>query len=192
MKENVWLDVCFNHKLVIHVFLYSQLQRSWRDILIWVVCPSVHKFTTLYCEQNILITIWARALQFGSIEGLRSRSLDWLRKKLDELCPFLSCCMNKHIVGGIVFYKHTYFFPKTCFGDSYNYLAYEYPQHIEGWAQEWRKSDGCFSPNLISSPWRCYEDYNISFCKQWKFRCHCSYEQWHLNLHCLQRGPSCP
>ena len=64
--------------------------------------------------------------------------------------------------------------------------------HFEGWAQDWRKSDGCFSPNLISSPWRCYEDYNISFCKQWKFRCHCSYEQWHLNLHCLQRGPSCP
>ena len=23
---------------------------------------------------------------------------------------------------------------------------------IEGWAQDWRKSDGCFSPNLISSP----------------------------------------
>ena len=64
--------------------------------------------------------------------------------------------------------------------------------HVKGWAQEWRKSDGCFSPNLISSPWRRYEDYNISFCKQWKFRCHCSYEQWHLNLHCLQRGPSCP
>ena len=53
-------------------------------------------------------------------------------------------------------------------------------------------SDDCFSPNLISSPWRRSEDYNISFCKQWKFRCHCSYEQWHLNLHCLQRGPSCP
>ena len=64
--------------------------------------------------------------------------------------------------------------------------------NIEGWAQDWRKSDGCFSPNLISSPWRRYEDYNISFCKQWKLRCHCSYEQWHLNLHCLQRGPSCP
>ena len=53
-------------------------------------------------------------------------------------------------------------------------------------------ANGCFSPNLISSPWRRNEDYNISFCKQWKFRCHCSYEQWHLNLHCLQRGPSCP
>ena len=64
--------------------------------------------------------------------------------------------------------------------------------HIEGWAQDWLKSDGCFSPNPISSPWRRYEYYNISFCKQWKFRCHCSYEQWHLNLHCLQRGPSCP
>ena len=64
--------------------------------------------------------------------------------------------------------------------------------YIECWVQDWRKSDGCFSPNLISSPWRHYEDYNISFCKQWKFRCHCSYEQWHLNLHCLQRGPSCP
>ena len=64
--------------------------------------------------------------------------------------------------------------------------------HLEGWAQDWRKSDGCFSPNLISSPWRRYEDYNISFCKQWKFRCHCSYEQWHLNLHYLQRDPSCP
>ena len=37
-----------------------------------------------------------------------------------------------------------------------------------------------------------YEDYNISFCKQWKLRCHCSYEQWHLNLHCLQRSQSCP
>ena len=33
--------------------------------------------------------------------------------------------------------------------------------HIEGWAQDWRKSDGCFSANLISSPWRRYEDYNI-------------------------------
>ena len=65
-------------------------------------------------------------------------------------------------------------------------------RHFEGWAQDWRKSDGCFSPNIISSPWRCYEDYNISFCKQWKFRFHCSYEQWHLNLHSLQRGPSCP
>ena len=64
--------------------------------------------------------------------------------------------------------------------------------YIEGWAQDYRKSDDCFSPNLISSPWRRYEDYNISFCKQWKFRCHCSYEQWHLNLHCLQRGRSCP
>ena len=51
-----------------------------------------------------------------------------------------------------------------------------YLEYIEGWAQDWRKSDGCFSPNLISSPWRRYEDYNISFCKQWKFRCHCSYE----------------
>ena len=58
--------------------------------------------------------------------------------------------------------------------------------HIEGWAQDCGKSDGCFPPNLIQ--WKCYEDYNISFCKQWKFRCHCSYEQWHLNLHCLQRG----
>ena len=67
-----------------------------------------------------------------------------------------------------------------------------FADHIEGWAQDWRKSDGCFSPNLISSPWRRYVDYNISFCKQWKFMCHCSYEQWHLNLHCLQRGPSCP
>ena len=47
-----------------------------------------------------------------------------------------------------------------------------------------------FPQYLISSPWRCYEDYNISFCKQWKFRCHCLYEQWHLNLHCLQRGQS--
>ena len=63
--------------------------------------------------------------------------------------------------------------------------------HLEGWAQDWRKSDGCFSPNLIFSPLRRYEDYNISFCKQWKFSCHCSYEPWHLNLHCLQRGPSC-
>ena len=49
--------------------------------------------------------------------------------------------------------------------------------HIEGWAQDCSKSDACFSPNLISSPWRRYEDNNISFCKQWKFRCHCSYEQ---------------
>ena len=72
-----------------------------------------------------------------------------------------------------------------------NYDAEEKPQ-IEGWAQDYRKSDDCFTPNLISSPWRRYEDYNSSFCKQWKFRCHCSYEQWHLNLHCLQRGPSCP
>ena len=64
--------------------------------------------------------------------------------------------------------------------------------HIEGWAQDWRKSDGCFSPNLISSPWRRNEDYNVSFCKQWKFRCHCSYEQWHLNLHCLQRDRNFP
>ena len=30
--------------------------------------------------------------------------------------------------------------------------------HIEGWVQDWRKSDGCFSPNLIS-PWRPSEDY---------------------------------
>ena len=50
--------------------------------------------------------------------------------------------------------------------------------YIEGWSQDCSKSDGCFSQYLISSPWRCYEDYNISFCKQWKFRCHCSYEQW--------------
>ena len=62
---------------------------------------------------------------------------------------------------------------------------------IEGWSQDCSKSDGCFSQYLISSPWRRYEDYNISFCKQWKFRCHCSYEQWHLNLHCLQRDQSC-
>ena len=65
-------------------------------------------------------------------------------------------------------------------------------QHFEGWSQDCSKSDGCFSQYLISSPWRRYEDYNISFCKQWKFRCHCSYEQWHLNLHCLQRGQSYP
>ena len=63
---------------------------------------------------------------------------------------------------------------------------------FEGWSQDCSKSDGCFSKYLISSPWRNYEDYNISFCKQWKFRCHCLYEQWHLNLHCLQRGQSCP
>ena len=50
----------------------------------------------------------------------------------------------------------------------------------------------CFSQYFISSPWRSYEDYNISLCKQWKFRCHCSYEQWHLNVHCLQRGQTCP
>ena len=62
---------------------------------------------------------------------------------------------------------------------------------IEGWAQVWSKSDGWYPPNLISSPWKRYEDYNISFCKQCKFRCHCSYEQWHLNLHCLQKV-SCP
>ena len=55
-------------------------------------------------------------------------------------------------------------------------MRYYFIIYIEGWAQDWRKSDGCFSPNLISSPWRRYEDYNISFCKQWKFRCHCSYE----------------
>ena len=61
-------------------------------------------------------------------------------------------------------------------------------QHFEGWSQDCSKSDGCFSQYVISSPWRSYEDYNISFCKQWKFRCHCSYEQWHQNLHCLQRG----
>ena len=73
------------------------------------------------------------------------------------------------------------------FNDTSNFV-----DHFEGWSQDYRKSDDCFSPNLISSPWRRYEDYNISFCKQWKFRCHCSYEQWHLNLHCLQRGPSCP
>ena len=39
-----------------------------------------------------------------------------------------------------------------------------------------------FPQYLISSPWRHYEDYNISFCKRWKFRCHCSYEQWHFNF----------
>ena len=43
---------------------------------------------------------------------------------------------------------------------------------IKGWSQDCSKSDGCFSQYLISSPWRCYEDYNISFCKQWKFRCY--------------------
>ena len=64
--------------------------------------------------------------------------------------------------------------------------------HSEGWSQDCSKSDGCFSQYLISSPWRLYEDYNIFFCKQWKFRCHCSYEQWHLNFHCLQKGQSCP
>ena len=64
--------------------------------------------------------------------------------------------------------------------------------YIEGWSQDCSKSDGCFSQYLISSPPRRYEDYNIFFCEQWKFRCHCSYEQWHLNLHCLQRGQSCP
>ena len=65
--------------------------------------------------------------------------------------------------------------------------------YFKGWSQDRSKSDGCFSQYLNSSPWSCYEDYNISFCKQWKFRCHCSYEQWHLlNLHFLQRGQSCP
>ena len=42
--------------------------------------------------------------------------------------------------------------------------------HFEGWSQDCSKSDGCFSQYLISSPWRRY-DYNISFYKQWKFRC---------------------
>ena len=28
---------------------------------------------------------------------------------------------------------------------------------------------------------------NWPLCKQCKFRCHCSYEQWHLNFHCLQK-----
>ena len=78
------------------------------------------------------------------------------------------------------------------FYDKIRTFSWNIPKYFEGWAQDWRKSDGCFSPNLISSPWRRYEDYNISFCKQWKFSCHCSYEQWHLNLHCLQRGPSYP
>ena len=63
--------------------------------------------------------------------------------------------------------------------------------HIVGWSQGCSKSDSCFSQYLISSRWSSYEDYNISFCKKWKFRCHCSYEQWHLNFHCLQRGQSC-
>ena len=76
--------------------------------------------------------------------------------------------------------------------DTFSFCTACIVSHSEGWAQDYRKSDDCFSPNLITSPWRRYEDYNISFCKQWKFRCHCSYEQWHLNLHCLQRGPSCP
>ena len=48
---------------------------------------------------------------------------------------------------------------------------------FEGWSQDCSKSDGCFFQYLISSPWRRYEDYNISFCKQWKFRCHCSYDK---------------
>ena len=64
--------------------------------------------------------------------------------------------------------------------------------NVEGWSQDCSKSDGCFSQYLISSPWRRYDDYNICFCKQWKFRCQCSYEQWHLNLHCLQRGQNAP
>ena len=72
-----------------------------------------------------------------------------------------------------------------------HWLSYHIRKHISR-VERKTSVDGCFSPNLISSPWRRYEDYNISFCKQWKFRCHCSYEQWHLNLHCLQRGPSCP
>ena len=28
-----------------------------------------------------------------------------------------------------------------------------YIVQFEGWSQDWRKSDGWFSPNLISSPW---------------------------------------
>ena len=50
-----------------------------------------------------------------------------------------------------------------------------YKPHIEGWSQDCSISEGCFSQYLISSPWRRYEDYNISLCKQWKFRCNCSY-----------------
>ena len=56
---------------------------------------------------------------------------------------------------------------------------------IKGWSQDCSKSDGCFSQYFISSPWRRYEDYNISFCKQWKFRCHCSYEQWSNGTFCI-------
>ena len=79
-----------------------------------------------------------------------------------------------------------------CPGKAIHWSDYEWVFHCEGWAQDWCKSDGCFSSNLISSPWRRYEDYNISLCKQWKFRCHCWYEQWHLNLHCLQRVQVAP
>ena len=65
--------------------------------------------------------------------------------------------------------------------------------HIEGWSQDCSKSDVCFfSQYLISSPWRRYEDYNISFCKQWKFRCHCSYEQWHLKFAVFTKGSKLP
>ena len=38
----------------------------------------------------------------------------------------------------------------------------EQSQQFEGWSQDCSKSDGCFSQYLISSPVRCYEDYNIS------------------------------
>ena len=89
---------------------------------------------------------------------------------LSELCSLSVCSVALHCVRALFYIVH----------------------HIEGWSQDCSKSDGCFSQYLISSPLRHYEDYNISFCKQWKFRCHCSYEQWHLNLHCLQRVKVAP
>ena len=58
---------------------------------------------------------------------------------------------------------------------SFTWYGPFYCSDFEGWSQDCSKSDGCFSKYLISSPWRRYEDYLISFCKQWKFRCHCSY-----------------
>ena len=137
------------------------------QILIWII------WSDRYLESCLSLSL-SHLLQHGRIRPASSiRHLS-----IHQHVPWVSCERNSS-------YSFVPIILKLC-------TCFLHSLQIEGWAQDYRKSDDCFSPNLISSPWRRYEDYNISFCKQWKFRCHCSYEQWHLNLHCLQRGPGCP
>ena len=77
-----------------------------------MLLPSLNKVFTY-----LLTDIWARASNLLSILGLTSRLLDqFLEKKKRKkkrinfvrVCrfPILAFCMDKHIFGGIVFYKH--------------------------------------------------------------------------------------